>query len=175
MADIEGATHFQGESVTLEGNNLQPHTKAPAVTLLRDLREQQTLDFDDDKVHLITTALSVDTTVCANQLYEFDRRAIEANNTSIEYHYVSRDLPFALKRMAKEKDIKKFNVLSDYYFKELGDKFGLTVAEFDLLARSAWVIDRDGNVAYKEVVPEITNEPDYNAAMSAALNAAANS
>ena len=173
MARFEGVVEFQGNPVTLEGNLVEPNKKAPNFRLKRDV--QTTVEFDDrrgDKVFILTSALSVDTSVCENQLKRFDELAGEIGNADVEIWYITRDLPFALARAAKENGIERINFLSDYQFREFGDNFGLTIRDFDLLARATVVVDKEGNVVYKEVVSEATNEPDYNAAINAAKSAA---
>ncbi|QDG52677.1 thiol peroxidase [Persicimonas caeni] len=174
MATFEGAVTFQGNPVTLEGNLVEPNNKAPNFRVKRNV--QDTVEFDENKgnkVFLLTSALSVDTDVCAHQLEKFNEMADNIDG-NVEIWYITRDLPFALERFAKEKGIDKVNFMSDYQFREFGDSFGLTIRDFDLLARSAIVVDKDGNVVYKEVVSEATNEPDYNAAVNAAKSAAMN-
>ncbi len=175
MATFEGVVHFQGNPLTLEGNLVEPNKRAPNFRVKRSI--QETVEFDDrrgDKVFLLTSALSIDTNVCATQLQEFDERAKSLNDANIEIWYITRDLPFALQRFADQHDIQRVNFLSDYQFREFGDNYGLTIAEFDLLARAALVVDRRGNVVYKEIVSEATNEPDYNAVINAAKSASQN-
>lgn len=174
MATFEGEVTFQGNPLTLEGNLVEPNSKAPNFRVKRSV--QDTVEFDENKgnkVFLLTSALSVDTNVCAHQLEKFNEMAGQLNG-NVEVWYITRDLPFALERFAKEKHIENVNFVSDYQFREFGDNFGLTIRDFDLLARSAIVVDKNGNVVYKEVVSEATNEPDYNAAINAAKSAAMN-
>lgn len=175
MATFEGEVEFQGNPLTLEGNRVDRGMDAPNFRVNRDL--QEIVEFDEvkgDKVYILTSALSVDTSVCAGQLYEFDRRIAELQNTDVEGWFISRDLPFALQRHVEDQDIQKINTMSDYQFREFGDNYGLTIREFDLLARATIVVDKEGKVVYKEVVSEATNEPDYNAAINAAKTASQN-
>ena len=173
MATFEGQVEFKGKPLTLEGNLVERGMRAPNFRLKRGLQEE--IEFDDfrgDKVFLLTSAMSVDTSTCGNQLIEYDGRAAELSNAGVEVWYISRDLPFALERFAKENGIENVNFLSDYQYREFGDRFGLTIGDFDLLARANFVVDRNGQVVYKEIVPEASEEPDYNAAINAAQNAA---
>lgn len=173
MATFEGVVEFQGNPLTLEGNLVETNKKAPNFRVKRGL--QEIVEFDDrrgDKVFLLSSALSADTSVCESQLKRLDELAGELNNADVEIWYITRDLPFALERVVKEHGIERVNTLSDYQFREYGDNFGLTIREFDLLARADIVVDKNGNVVFKEVVSEATNEPDYNAAINAAKSAA---
>lgn len=174
MATFEGAITYNGSPLTLEGNLVEPNTKAPNFRVKRSV--QDTVEFNQtkgNKVVLLTSAMSVDTDVCAHQLEKFNELAGNLNG-NVEVWFITRDLPFALERFAKEKHIDHVNFVSDYQFREFGDNFGLTIRDFDLLARSAMVVDKHGNVVYKEVVSEATHEPDYNAAINAAKSAAMN-
>ena len=88
------------------------------------------------------------------------------------------DLPFASGRFCSTEGIENLDVLSDFRTKEFGNEYGLTIAEGALrgiLARAIIVVDKAGTVVYKELVPEITEEPNYNAAIAAAKAAAGSS
>lgn len=172
MATFEGAVEFNGNPVTLEGGHVEKGKRAPNFRVKPNI--STSVEFEQsrgNKVIILTSAMSVDTQVCADQLSAFDRRATELNDADIDIWYITRDLPFALDRAVEERNIQKVNVFSDYQFREFGDNYGLTIRDFDLLARSAMVVDKNGNVVYKEVVSEATDEPDYNAAINAARTA----
>jgi thiol peroxidase len=80
---------------------------------------------------------------------------------------VSRDLPFAMNRFCGAEEIKNLKVGSDYQSGAFGDAFGLTIEELKLLTRAVVVLDASGNVTYCEIVPEVTHEPNYGAALQA--------
>ncbi|MCX7643067.1 MAG: redoxin domain-containing protein, partial [Armatimonadetes bacterium] len=80
---------------------------------------------------------------------------------------ISVDLPFAQKRWCGINNIDRIKVVSDYQERDFGIKYGVLIKELKLLARSVWIVDKDGIIRYKEIVPEVTNEPDYDAAMAA--------
>jgi thioredoxin-dependent peroxiredoxin len=112
---------------------------------------------------------SVDTPVCATSVRTFNERAAAGGLSVIN---VSNDLPFAQARFCGAEGIE--NVQSASAFRDnFGQDYGVTIADgpfAGLLARAVVVIDADGNVAYTELVPEIAQEPNYDAALSA-LNA----
>jgi len=78
---------------------------------------------------------------------------------------ISEDLPFAQKRFCDAEKVDRIKVLSDSVWREFGSKYGLLITDMGLLARSVWVVNRDGKVAYRQIVPEITNHPDYDATL----------
>jgi thiol peroxidase len=77
------------------------------------------------------------------------------------------DLPFAQKRWCGNAGIEKVKTLSDYQDRSFGLNYGVLIKELKLLARSVFVIGKDGKVAYREIVREVTDEPDYESALAA--------
>ena len=80
---------------------------------------------------------------------------------------VSRDLPFAQARWCGAAGVTAVETLSDYRNGSFGKAYGILIKELDLLARSIFVVAPDGTLAYSQLVPEVTNEPDYAAALEA--------
>jgi thiol peroxidase len=81
---------------------------------------------------------------------------------------ISMDLPFAQKRWCGNAGIEKVKTLSDYQDRSFGENYGVLIKELKLLARAVFVIGKDGKIAYREIVKEVTAEPDYAAALAAA-------
>ena len=110
---------------------------------------------------------SIDTPVCATSVRTFNERAAADGATVVN---VSKDLPFAQKRFCGAEGIE--NVITASAFRDsFGQDYGIVLADgpmAGLLARAIVVIGADGNVAYTELVPEIAQEPDYDAALAAA-------
>ena len=110
---------------------------------------------------------SIDTPVCATSVRTFNERAAADGATVVN---VSKDLPFAQKRFCGSEGIE--NVSTASAFRDgFGEDYGVTISDgpmAGLLARAIVVIGADGNVAYTELVPEIAQEPDYDAALAAA-------
>jgi thiol peroxidase len=115
---------------------------------------------------LLSVITSVDTPVGKIQARTFDKllRPIHEDVTAV---LVSSDLPFTLNRFKETERLKHLMGLSDYLDQSFGRAFGVVIEEPLILARAVFVIDAAGVVQYQEVVPEITNEPDYAAAMAA--------
>ncbi|MDC5696059.1 thiol peroxidase [Intrasporangium calvum] len=112
---------------------------------------------------------SIDTGVCAQSVRRFNELAAGLENT--EVICASEDLPFALKRFCGSEGIDKVTAASSFR-STFGEDYGVTLAEGamrGLLARSVVVIDEEGTVLHTELVPDISQEPDYDAAI-AALN-----
>jgi len=77
------------------------------------------------------------------------------------------DLPFAQERWCGAAGVENLEMLSDYRDASFGRAFGVLIKELRLLARSIFVIDKEGVIRYKEIVPELTHEPNYEAAINA--------
>ena len=111
---------------------------------------------------------SLDTAVCAASVRRFNKEAASLPNTVVLA--VSKDLPFAHGRFCTTEGIENVIPLSDFRFSDFDESYGLRMADgplAGLLARAVVVIGKDGKVAYTELVPEITQEPDYEKALAA--------
>jgi thioredoxin-dependent peroxiredoxin len=111
---------------------------------------------------------SVDTTTCATSVREFNKRVASIDNTVVLC--ISKDLPFAQKRFCGAEGIDRAITLSDFRNRGFGKIYGVeleTSAFAGLFARSVVVIDSSGKVKYTELVPQIGQEPDYEAALKA--------
>jgi thiol peroxidase len=122
------------------------------------------------KVVVLSVVPSIDTHVCETQTHKVSA-AIDQMPAGVEVLTVSRDLPFAQTRFTEEA-MTKTKMASDYHGGGFGRAFGLEVKETGLLARSVWVIGRDGRVAYRELVDDQGTEPDYDAMIAAVKRAA---
>ena len=96
----------------------------------------------------------------------FNQDAANLPNNVVVYT-ISLDLPFAQKRWCGNAGIEKVQTLSDYQERSFAQNYGLLIKELKLLARSVIVIDADDNIRYLQIVPEVTAEPDYDAALTA--------
>ena len=153
--------------MTLVGDDLAVGADAPAFTLHYADAGIQTLTLDDlkGKPSIISVVPSLDTPVCAVQTKKFNEE-LGALGDKINSVTVSRDLPFAQARFCGAEDVK-MRTASDYQTHGFGSDYGLTIEELGLLTRAVIVLDGEGKIAYKEIVGEVTEEPDYSAAMAA--------
>jgi thiol peroxidase len=162
-----GVITFKGNGMTLEGDDLAVGSPAPDFALHYADAGIQTLTLADlkGKPSVISVVPSLDTPTCAVQSKTFNQELASLGD-KINSVTVSRDLPFAQARFCGAEDIK-MQTASDYQTHDFGTDYGLTIEELKLLTRAVIVLDADGNVAYKEIVSEVTEEPDYAAAMAA--------
>jgi thioredoxin-dependent peroxiredoxin len=164
-------TTGRGNPLTLEGKGVAVGQPAPAFRAVNtDMKEVALADFRGKTV-IITSFPSVDTSVCANQVRAFNQRAADLGPDVIVVA-ISMDLPFAQKRWCGAEGVERVMTLSDYKHREFAQNFGLRIRENGLIARATYVVDREGIIRYEEIVPEITSEPNYDAALAAARKAA---
>ncbi|MCR8685333.1 thiol peroxidase [Campylobacter ureolyticus] len=159
---------LNGEAVKLVGDELSVGDYASEVELvLADLKTLK-VGGSSEKIQVIATVPSLDTGVCAMETKKFNEKM--ANLKNVNFSVVSMDLPFALGRFCGAENIKNINTLSDFRCKEFGKKYGVLIDSGTLkglLARAIFVIDKDSKIIYKEVVSEITKEPDYDGVIKA--------
>lgn len=157
---------FGGDKVTLVGKQVEVGEKAPAFKATKnDLSEFNSEDLKG-KVVIYSIAPSLDTSVCAIQAKKFNHDALDLSD-DVVIVTITEDLPFAQKRFCANEDIKNLEVVSDYKEREFGEKYGFLMDEHKLLARGVVVVDKEGEIAYVEYVPEVTNEVDFDAALEA--------
>jgi thiol peroxidase len=160
--------------ITLRGNPIHTvgelpavGTPAPAFTLTGATLAPVSSDQFSGKPLLLNIFPSVDTPVCAASVRKFNEQAA-ARGLSVLC--VSKDLPFALSRFCGAEGIE--NVTSASAFRDsFGEDYGITITDgpmAGLLGRAVVVVGADGTVAYTELVGEIAEEPDYDAALAAA-------
>ena len=161
-------TTFQGTTVKLSGTQINVGDKAPSVVAIGTDLSDVEIGGAKDKIQLIITVPSLDTDTCAAETRRFN---VDVNNLDIcETTVISMDLPFAADRFCTTEGIENLTVASDYIDKEVSKAYGILMADNKLIglsARAVFVIDRSGEVVYKEIVPEVTDEPNYAAALEA--------
>jgi thiol peroxidase len=151
--------------LTLIGPTLDVGDAMPAVAIVDGKLAPVELASLRGKVVVLSVVPSIDTRVCETQTHKVSA-AIEQMPAGVEVYTVSRDLPFAQTRFMEEA-MTKTKMGSDYRGGAFGRAFGVEVKESGLLARSVWVIGRDGKIAYRELVADQGTEPDYDAMMAA--------
>lgn len=170
MVSGENTITVHGTPATLLGRPLKVGDSVP------DFR---VVDMDFNSIHfssfrgkvcIISAVPSLDTSVCAAQTQRFNRES-KTLPEDIQIMVISNDLPFAQKRFCDVKSIREIPVFSDSVWGEFGASFGVFIKDMGLLARATFVVDRDGIITYKEIVPELSHEINYDAAMAAAREA----
>ena len=161
-------------TITLEGNEI--HTvgdlpavgsDAPAFTLTNgEMGETSLSDFAGKKV-VLNIHVAIDTGICAESTRRFNTAAGSLDNTVVLG--ISNDLPATQARFCGAENLNNVIMLSTFRNPEFGEDYGLTIADGPirgLTARSVIIIDENGKIAYTEQVPEIVQEPDYDAALT---------
>jgi thioredoxin-dependent peroxiredoxin len=149
-----GVATFKGNPLTLIGNEVKVGDKAPNFEVQKNLLETATLDSFAGKIKLISVVPSLDTGVCDIQTRRFNAEASNLGE-NVVILTVSVDLPFAQSRWCGAAGATQVVA------------YGVYIKEFGLLMRSIFVVDADNNVAYVEYLPEMTSEPNYDAAIAA--------
>ncbi len=162
----EGAVKFKGNPAALLGPELKVGDQAPDFQVVDNGLQPVTLATDAGKVRLVAVVPSLDTPVCDAMTRQFNQDAAALPDSVVVYT-ISVDLPFAQKRWCGNAGIEKVKTLSDYQERSFGLNYGLLLKELKLLARAVIVIDQQDKVSYVELVPEVTHEPDYTAALEA--------
>lgn len=161
-------TMFKGTTVKLAGNELKVGDKAPvAIATGVDLGDVE-VGGAKDRIQLIITVPSLDTATCAAETRRFNN---DVNSLDIcETTVISMDLPFAADRFCSTEGIENLTVASDYINKDVSRAYGVLMDDNKLKglsARAVFVVDRSGTIVYKEIVSEVTAEPNYEAALDA--------
>ena len=158
---------FKGILVTLVGSFVTPGTMAPDFSLVKNDLSEYTLNDNKGKYVVLNIFPSLDTGVCAMSVRRFNEMASELPNTTVLC--ISKDLPFAQSRFCTVEGIENVVPLSDFRnTSSFGEAYGVLMKDGPLqglLARAVVVINPQGEVVYSELVPEITQEPDYEAVL----------
>lgn len=169
MEERKAAVTFESQPLTLMGSEKKPGDVAADFTVLdENLMEVGYEDFKQ-KICLISVVPSLDTPVCEMQTRKFNEEAANLPE-SVAILTISMDLPFAQKRFCSVAGIDRIQVLSDHKLASFGKAYGILIKELRLLSRGIFIIDQQGIIKYVEYVKEITNHPDYDAALAAVKN-----
>jgi thiol peroxidase len=143
---------------------------APDFTVVnKDFKPIKLSDFSG-RVVLISAVPSLDTPVCSVQTKRFNSEAGKLAE-QVTVLTISEDLPFAQGRFCSSEKVEGHQVLSDHVYREFGQNYGLLIKDMMLLARTVLVIGKDGVISYRQIVGEVTEEPDYEAALTATKTA----
>lgn len=166
MDERKGVVTFQGQPLTLIGKQIEVGEHAPDAEVLANDLSSMSISSCRGKVCVLSCVPCLDTPVCDTQTRRFNQEAANLG-PDVVILTVSMDLPFAQARWCGAAGVDAVQTLSDHREAALGTAYGVLIKELRLLARAVFVIDRQGKVQYMQVVNEITNEPDYDAALDA--------
>ena len=164
-------TFKQDTVCNLAGNEINVGDAAPVVTVVNcnPMLQNETIGGAQDQVQLVVVVPSLDTPVCDAETRRFNTEAASVEGVNVKT--ISMDLPFAAAKFCSTAGIENLAVCSDFRNKDFSNAYGMLLADGPLAgvtARCIFVINKEGNVTYKELVSEITAEPDYSAAIEAA-------
>lgn len=157
---------FAGNDIELLGNEIKVGAKAPSFAGVG--RGLKPVEFKpgDGKIHIFSVFPSIDTPVCSLQAGRFNAEASNLGS-QVEIMAISCDLPFALDRYCGAHGVDRMTMYSDHRDLSFGMGYGFVLNGLRLLARGVVVVDGEGVVRYVEYVPEVTHEPNYEAALTA--------
>mgnify|MGYP000061877746 CR=1 FL=1 len=157
-----------GKTTKTNGNLPKVGAQAPNFNLAKENLSNATLaDYKGKKV-LMNIFPSVDTQVCATSIREFNERAKKSAD-NVQVLCISRDLPFAQKRFGAAEGVENVEMLSDFSEGKFGQDYGLQITNGNfhhLNARAVVTLDEAGKVLYTQLVGEIGDQPDYDAALA---------
>ena len=154
---------LKGNEAKLEGKQPELYDKAPQFSL-KDLDGQEvSLEKLAGEKILLSVFPDIDTSVCATQTRTFFKKASEYKDLKILN--ISNNSQEEMRNWCATNGIDS-KMLSDKDL-EFAKAYGLYIPKFEVLARSVFVIDQNGKIAYREILDEMVNEPDYNAAFKA--------
>jgi thiol peroxidase len=160
-------THLKGIPVHTSGDLPTQGSVAPAFTLVKtDLTDTELRSYAGRRV-VLNIFPSLDTAVCATSLRKFNALATTVANTTVLC--VSADLPFAAKRFCAAEGLENLVPASCFRNPDFGEAYGVLLVDgpmWGLLARAVVVLDEQGKVLHTELVPELSHEPDYEAAVA---------
>ena len=158
---------FKGSPMTLVGPELKVGNAAPDFSVVDNSLAPVNLATYAGKVKIISAVPSLDTPVCDTETRRFNKEAAGLPG-QVALLTISMDLPFAQKRWCGAAGIDRVVTLSDYRDRSFGLAYGVLIDELKLLSRSIFVLDSSNVIRYIQHVPEVTQEPDYDAVLAAA-------
>ena len=166
MEERNAAVTLHGNPLTLVGAELSVGDSVPDVEVLDNDLNPVKLSSFKGKICVISAVPSLDTPTCDMETRRFNETAGKLGD-DVVILTVSTDLPFAQKRWCGAAGVDKVVTLSDHREAAFGSAFGVLIKELRLLARSIFVVDRNGIIQYVQHVKELSEEPDYDAVIEA--------
>ena len=159
---------LKGNAVELAGSELAAGAAAPEFSLQNNGLEEVTLAASAGKTRIIATIPSLDTPVCHAETKQFNEKAGQMDG--VEVLVVSMDLPFGQARWCGAEGVENVTTLSAHRCTKFGEDYGVLIQGGPLdrcLTRAIFVVDGEGTIKYAEYVSEITEHPNYDAALAA--------
>jgi len=166
MEEQKRTVTMKGKPLTLVGSEVKVGQPAPDFEVIANDMSSVKLSSFKDKVCIICSVPSLDTSVCDMETRRFNEEA-QRLGKGVAVLTISMDLPFAQKRWCGAAGIKNVQTLSDYRDASFGNAYGVLIKELRLLGRAVFVVDKKDIIRYVQIVNELTNEPDYDAVLEA--------
>ena len=161
-----GLVKSHGRPLTLSGPGIAVGETAQDFAVLDSEGAEVRLSDFPGRIKVISVTPSLDTPVCDLQLRRFNSEAAQLP-AGIMVMNISMDLPYAISRFCTAAGIDRVKVLSDHRDAAFGTSFGVLIKELRLLARSVFILDGRNVLRYREIVPELSQHPDYEKALKA--------
>ena len=153
-----------GQQIVLLGDELKVGQQAPDFKVVDNSFKPVRLSDFQGKTLMLSIVPSIDTGICSLQTKRFNEEVAKLPD-SVQLLTISTDLPFAQKRFCEQEQVNNMAVLSDAVWRDFGSSYGLLIKDMGLLTRAIIIINQQGKVAYLQLVPELAQEPDYDAAL----------
>ncbi|MCY0887699.1 MAG: thiol peroxidase [Alicyclobacillaceae bacterium] len=163
----QGVVAMGGNPVTLVGSEIQVGETAPDFQLTANDWSKVSLHNYANKVRILSVVPSLDTGVCDAQTRRFNEES-QKLGSQVVVLTISADLPFAQKRWCGASGLEQVVTLSDHMDMNFGTSYGTYLKERRIECRAVFVVDKDDVVVHAEYVPDITQHPNYEAALAAA-------
>ena len=157
---------MKGNPLTLIGNEVKVGDEAPDFAVVGNDLSAVRFSSYRGNVCILISVPSLDTPVCDVETRRFNEEAARLGS-DVAVLVISMDLPFAQKRWCGAAGVTAVQTLSDHRDADFGRAYGVLIKELRLLARTVFVVDREGVVRYVQIVEEVANEPDYAAVLEA--------
>lgn len=165
-----GVVTLKGKPLTLVGPELNVGDRAPEFVCVDNDLKPVSLAATGDSVRIFSVVPSLDTPVCDAQTRRFNEEA--AKLRGVEIFAISMDLPFAQRRWCGAFGIDRVKMLSDHREASFGAAYGTLIKELRLESRAIFVVDRGNVIRHTQYVKEVTDFPDYQAALAVARSLA---
>ena len=165
MEERMGLVTMKGKPLTMVGSDVKIGQRAPDFVAIDNNLAAVKFSSYHGKICIISSVISLDTPVCDIQTRKFNEEASRLGS-GVVILTLSMDLPFAQKRWCGAAGVDRIQTLSDHRDASFGTSYGVLIKELRLLARAIFLVDREGLLQYKELVKEVTHEPDYDALLS---------
>ena len=168
MDERTGLVTMKGQGLVLLGDEVTVGQRAPDFEVVANDLSAVKLSSFAGRVCIILSVPSLDTSVCDTMTRRFNEEAGKLRE-DVVILTISMDLPFAQKRWCGAVGIENVNVrtLSDHRQASFGKAYGVLIKDLRLLARAVFAVGKDDIIRYIQIVPELTDEPDYEAALNA--------